>query len=110
MNLEMRTTLLNTFPPRWIATILKALRKQLKENDKFEEIAGPVPEILLEYDQFLTQGRTFWDDVNGGICPKILCWLRDVKRLIACMKLPNEIVPMQDCKDVGKKLLDLICV
>ena len=50
MNPEMQTTLLNTYPPKLIATILKALREQLKENDQLnavEEIAGPVPEIPL---------------------------------------------------------------
>ena len=31
--LEMQTTLLNTYFPKLIATILKALREQLKEND-----------------------------------------------------------------------------
>ena len=60
MNPEMPTTLLNTYPPILIATILKALREELKENDQlnaFEEIAGPAPEILLEYDQILDKGR-----------------------------------------------------
>ena len=70
MNPEMQTTLLNTYPPKLIATILKALREQLKENDQLhsvEEIAGPVPEIALEYDQILKGGGgRFWDDVNGG--------------------------------------------
>ena len=48
MNPEMQSTLLNTYPPKLIATIPKALREQLKENDQLnavEEIAGPVPEI-----------------------------------------------------------------
>ena len=43
MNPEMQTTLLNTYPPKLIATILKALREKLKENDHLnavEEIAG----------------------------------------------------------------------
>ena len=47
MNPEMQTTLLNKYPPTLIATILKALREQLKDNDQLkavEEIAGPVPE------------------------------------------------------------------
>ena len=60
MNLAMQTTLLNTYPPKLIATILKALREQLKENDQLkavEEIAGPVPEIPLEYDQNLERRR-----------------------------------------------------
>ena len=48
MNPEMQTTLLNTYAPKLIATILKALRERLTENDPLnavEEIAGPVPEI-----------------------------------------------------------------
>ena len=55
----MQTTSLNTYPPKLIATIAKALRKQLKENDQVnavEEIAGPVPKIPLEYDQILKGG------------------------------------------------------
>ena len=63
MNLEMQTTLLNTYPPRLIATILKPLREQLKENDQLnavDEIAGPVPETPLEYDQILNDGGRFF--------------------------------------------------
>ena len=77
MNPEMQTTLLNTYPPKLIATILKALREQLKENDQLnavEEIAGPVLEIPLEYDQILKGGGRFWDDVNGGYLPEDLVW------------------------------------
>ena len=58
----MQTTLLNTYPPKFIATILKALREQLKDNDQLnavEEIAGAVPEIHLEYYQILKEGRRF---------------------------------------------------
>ena len=69
MSPEMQNTLLNTYLPKLIATILKALREQLKESDQLhsvEEIAGPVPEIPLEHDQILKGGRRFWDDVNGG--------------------------------------------
>ena len=43
MNPEMQTTLLNTYPHKLIATILKALRAQLKESDQMnakEEIAS----------------------------------------------------------------------
>ena len=46
MNPEMQTTLLNAHPPKLIATVLAV-----------EEIAGPVPEIPLEYDQILKGGR-----------------------------------------------------
>ena len=72
MNPEMQTTLLNTYPPKLIAKILNTLREHLKENDQLnavEEIASPVPEIPLEYDQILFGGRQFWDDVNGGYLP-----------------------------------------
>ena len=75
MNLEMQTTLLNTDPPKLIATILKALREQLKESDQLhsvEQIAGQVPEIPLEYDQIFKEGGKFWDDVNGGYLPEDL--------------------------------------
>ena len=50
MNPEMQTSLLNTYPPELFATILMALREQLKERDQLNavgEIAGPVPESLL---------------------------------------------------------------
>ena len=70
MNPEMQITLLNTYPPKLIAMILKALREQLKENDQLN--AGPAPEIALEYDQILKGGGKFWDDVNGGYLPKDL--------------------------------------
>ena len=67
------------FTNSWgIKIALETLREQLKENDQFnavEEIAGPIPEIPLEYDQILKGGGRFWDDVNGGDLLKILCWL-----------------------------------
>ena len=75
MNPEMQTTLLNTCPPKLIATILKALWEQRKENDQLnavEEIADPVPKIPLDYDQTLKGGGRFRDDVNGGYLPEDL--------------------------------------
>ena len=50
MNLEMQTTLLNTYPPKLIATILKALREQLKEIDPLTA-AGQTTEIPLDDGQ-----------------------------------------------------------
>ena len=47
---------------------------KLKENDQLiavEELAGPTPEIPLEYDQIFTGGG-FWNDVNGGYLPEDL--------------------------------------
>ena len=88
MNPEMHTTLLNTYLSKLIATILKALREQLKGDDQLHavnEIAGPVPEIPLEYDQndqILKGGGKFWDYVNGGYLPEDLVLAANVKRLI----------------------------
>ena len=72
MNLEVQTTLLNTFPPILIPTILKALGQHLQENDQLvavEEFAGPVPAIPIEYEQILKDGGGFWYDVIGGCLP-----------------------------------------
>ena len=83
MNPEIHTSLLNTCPPKLIATSLKALREQLKENAQLhsvEEISGPVPEIPIEYDQILKGGENSGTTSMVGICPKILCWPRDVKK------------------------------
>ena len=100
--------------PNLIATILKALREQLKENDQLnavEEIAGPVPEIPLEDDQILKEGGSFWDDVNGGYLPEdlVLAVRRGESDWVHSEGV-YEIVPMQQCKDAGMKPLDLIWV
>ena len=71
----MQTTLLNTYPPKLSATILKTLREQLKKADQLnavDEIAGPQPEIPLEYDHILKGGGQFWNYVNGGYLPEDL--------------------------------------
>ena len=114
MNPEMQTTLLNTYPSKSIATILRALREQHKDSDTLnavEEIAGPAPEIPLEYDQILKGGGRFWDDVNGGYRPEdlVLTARREEIELVHSEGV-HEIVPMQDCKDAGEKLLALIWV
>ena len=103
MNLETQATLFNASPPKLIATILKALREQLKENDQLnavEEIAGPVPEIPLEYEEILKE-----EEEDSGmmstvdICPKILCWQHDVKRLNGCIAMESMI--LFRCKSVS---------
>ena len=87
MNPEMQTTLLNTYPPKLIATILKALREQLKEND-----------------QILKGGGQFWDDVNGGCLPEDLVLAARREEIEwAHSGGEYEIVPMQECKDAGMK-------
>ena len=114
MSPEMQTTLFNTYPPKLIATILKALREQLKRSDQLhsvEEIAGPVPEILLEYDQILKRGRKFSDDVNRGYLPRdlVLAALREEVDWVHSEGV-YEIGPMQERRDAGMKPLDLIWV
>ena len=112
MNLEKQTTLLNRYLPKLIATILKALREKLKENDQLhsvEEIATPVPEIPLQYDQILIGGGKtlgWWQRWEN--CPKILCWPRDVNGWIHSGVYKS--VPLQECRDAGMKPLDLIWV
>ena len=100
-------------PPKIIATILKALREQLKENDQLnavEEIAGPVPEIPLEYDQIFKGGK-FLDDVNSGYLPEDLV-LAARREEIGWVHSEGvyEMVPMQECMDAGMKPLDLVWV
>ena len=109
MDPEMQTRLLNTYPPKLIAMILKALREQLKENDQLnavQEIAGPVTEIPLEYDQILKGGR-FWDDVNGGYLPEdlVLAARREEIEWVHSEGV-YEIVPMQECRNADMKPLD----
>ena len=101
MNPEMQTRLLNTYPLKLIATILKALREQLKENDQLnavEEIAGPAPEIPLEYGQILN-GWRFWDYVNGRYLPGglVLAARREEIDWVHSEGV-CEIVPVQECK------------
>ena len=110
----MQRTLLNTNPPRLIASILKALREQPKESEQLhsvEEIAGPVPEIPLEYDQISKEGGRFWDDVNDGYLPEdlVLAWRREEIVWVHSEGV-YEIVPKQECRDAGIKPLDLIWV
>ena len=106
MNPETHTKLLNTKPPKLIATTLKALREQWEENDQL--IAGPTPEIPLEYDQILKERKGFWDDVNGSIFQKISCRPPDVKRLHGYKLKVSTKMSRQECKDASNKLLELI--
>ena len=76
-----------------------------------EEVAGPAPEIHLEYDQILKEGGRFWDDVNGGYLPEdlVLAARREDIDWVHAEGV-YEIVPMQECTDAGMKRLDLIWV
>ena len=82
-----------------------------KENDQLnavEESAGPVPEIPFEYDQILIDGGGFWDDVNGRWLPEdlVLAARREETAWVHSAGV-HEIVQVQECKDAGKKLLDI---
>ena len=114
MNLEARATLFNTYPPKLIAKILKALRVQLQENDQLnavEDIAGPVPEIPLKYGEILNEGGGFWDDVNGGYLPEGLVFAARRKEIEwVHSEGVHEVFPMQECLGSGQKLLDLTFV
>ena len=100
-----------TYLPKLIATILKAFREQFEENHWLnaveEKIAGPVPEIPLEYDEILKKGGKFWDEVNGRYVPEDLV-LGARREEIDWVHSEGvyEIVPMQECRDVGTKPLD----
>ena len=101
-------------PPELLATILKAVREQLKENDQLnavEEIAGPVPEIPLSMIKIMKEGGKLWDDVNGGYLPEDLV-LGARREEIDWVHSEGvyEIVPMQECRDAGMKPLDLMWV
>ena len=107
VNPEMQTTLLNTYPPKLIATILKALREQLKENDQLnavEEIAGPVPEVPLEYDQILKGGERFYllEDLVLAARREEIAWVHS--------EGVYGIVQTQESKDADMKPVDLIWV
>ena len=89
----------NTYPPKLIATILKALREQLRESDQLnavEQIAGRAPGVPLEYGQILKARGGFWDDVNGGFLARDL-GLAARREAIAWVHSEgvHEIAPMQ---------------
>ena len=110
----MQITLLNTYPPKLIATILKGLREQLKENDQsnvVQEIARSVPEMLIGKGQILTEGKRILDDVNEGYLQEDLV-LTARREEIAQVHAEGvyAIAPMQECKDAGKKPLGPIWV
>ena len=110
MNLEVQTTLLNTFPPILIPTSLKALGQHLQENDQLvavDEFAGPVPAIPIEYEQILKDGGGFWYDVIGGSLPEDLALAaRREETAWAHSEGVYEIAPLQNFLDAGKQLLD----
>ena len=67
-------TLLDMCNPISMETILKALREQSKEDDQMEsagEIAGSVPETLLDWESILRGG--FWEGHSGNYPLKIWC-------------------------------------
>ena len=98
-----------------IATILQALREQLKESDQLhsvEEIAGPAPEIPVECDQI-----SKWSEENSGTKSTVGHLPEDLVLAARREEIDwvhsegvYEIVPMQECRDAGMEPLDLIWV
>ena len=114
MTPEVQAALLNTYPPKLVATILKALREQLNEDDQLnavEEVAGFAPEIPFEFSSILKDGGGFRDDEDGGYLPddRVLAARREEIAWVHSEDV-YEINPMQECTNAGKKLLDLIWV
>ena len=90
MNPAMQTTLWHTFPPKLIATILKARRDKEKDQlNAVEEIAGPVPEIPIG-----DSGMMSMED----ICQNNSCCLPDVNRLHGYIL--REATKSSQCKSV----------
>ena len=72
-----------------------------------EKLQVQYQKIPLEYDQILKEGRSFWDDVDGGYLPEdlVLAARREEIDWVHSEGV-YEIVPMQECKDTGMKPLD----
>ena len=101
MHPEMQTKFFNTYPPKLIAKILKALREQLKGNDQLnavEEVRGPVPEIPLEYKEIWKGGGGFWCGYPLG--DLVFAARREEIEWVHSEGV-YEIVPMQECIDSG---------
>ena len=107
MTLEMQPTLLNTYPPKLIATILKALREWPVECGWRD--CGP------------STRNPSWVRSNLERRRKILGWCQRwylSEDLVVAARREEiywvhsegvyEIVPMQECRDAGMKPLDLI--
>ena len=112
MNPEMQAALLNTYPPKLITTILKALREQLKESGQLHS-GGDCRTSTRnpsDYDRIL-KGRRFWDDVDGGYLPEdlVLAARREEIDWVHPASV-DEVVPMQECSDAGMKPLSVIWV
>ena len=90
--------------------LVRIVSKTNNNLHSVEEIAGPEPEIPLEYDLIL-KGGIFWDDVNGGYLPEdvVLAARREEIDWVHSEGV-YEIVPIQECRDAGMKPLDLIWV
>ena len=76
-----------------------------------ERLQAQHQKSFFEYDQVLKGGEEFWDDVNGGYLPEDLVLSAKREEIEwAHSEVAYEIVPMQECKDADKKLLELTWV
>ncbi|CAK0815838.1 unnamed protein product, partial [Prorocentrum cordatum] len=102
------------YPPKFVSAVLRALRRQLRKDGELnavDEIAGPVPEIPIEYKEMLEKGGGFWDDVNGGFLPteKVLAARQEEMDWIHGEKV-YDIVPEQEAQEAGVRPLDVLWV
>jgi len=87
------------YPPRLVAAVLKALKKQLTADGQLNAwisaLAGPIPE-----EDEMTDTSYFWDDVNGGILePNLTAAARKEELDWVEKGKVMDIVPMQQCYD-----------
>ena len=72
MNLELQQWKRKKTPTLF-ATVLKYIFGQIKEDGELSavaEIAGSVPDIPIEYEQFLKDRGGSWNDVNRSYLPE----------------------------------------
>ena len=85
-NPQMQTTLWITYLPKLIATILKAFREQFEENHWLnavkEKLQAHCQKSLLSMIRSWKKEENPGTSSTVGMCPKILCWVRDAKKLI----------------------------
>ena len=99
-------------PPKLVAAVLRALRMQLREDGAIgsvEEVAGPVPDIPIDYEAILREGGGFWDDFNGGWLPtyQVLAARREDIEWVRKEKV-YEIVPKEEAIRQGVRPIDVI--
>ena len=109
MNLEMQTTLLNTYLQNWeqrFWSISWTTQKRITSWMQLKRLQAQHQKSLLSMIKAWKMEEDSGMMSTEDICQKILC--RQTWKVSVHSEDVNEIVAMQDCKDAGKKLLELI--